>query len=424
MFSTPFIRNLGSMGGAQIAMRVSRLLATIVLTRLLSPNDFGLAAIVLTTHELVALFTRNGIAAQVVRAEPNAVAQTAETAYWLSWIACGGLALAQALIALPVMWIYDDARLALPIALMGLVHLATPLCHIQCVMMQREGRLGRIALASGLQVSADNILTGIFALMGFGMWAIVLPKLLVAPIWVVVTRYGHDWRPASRWWPANGLVGWREALGFSRHVLAVELMTTVQANVDNLIVGLTLGVEALGVYYFAFNAGLGITLGLVNAFGSAIYPHLCQVVGDRVQLAARYRQALRTSGLILVPLVLAQVLLAPIYVPLVFGEKWVVATPVLMLICLSALPRPFANACSQLLKAIGRPDIEPRWQLALTVLLIAGVFLGSRFGIVGVAVAVLAVQGIVLTLFCLRAPRPYLRDTTQEWPRSPATVAV
>jgi PST family polysaccharide transporter len=405
--ATPFARNLGSLGGAQLAMRVSRLVTTIVLTRWLSPNDYGMAAVVLTVYELVALFTRNGISSTVVQASAEDLDTVAHTAYWLTWIVCAFLLVFQLIIAVPAAWLYHDTRLAVPIAAMGLIYLATPLSCIQCAMMLREGRAGRIALAGGAQVIADNILTAIFAMLGMGMWAIVLPKLLVAPIWTVLTRYGHARRPRGIK-SHDFLVGWRDIARFSRHVVGVEIMTTIQANIDNLLVGYFLGMQALGVYYFAFNAGLGITLGLVNAFGVAVYPHLCQVRANRSQLSVRYRDSLKTLGMIVIPLILLQVALAPIYVPLVFGGKWATAIPVLMLICLSALPRPFASTCSQLLKAIGRPDIELRWQLALTAVLTIALTIAAQFNILVVAGAVLVVQTVMLAGFCLLAPRPFI----------------
>jgi teichuronic acid exporter len=292
----------------------------------------------------------------------------------------------------------------LPVALMGLIYLATPLCNIQAAFLQRGGRLGRVALTGAVQVITDNVLTAAFAALGLGMWAIILPKLLVAPIWVIGIRTAHAWRPQRGW----SLEGWHDIVRFSRNVIGVEMMTTLQANVDNLIVGSCLGVEALGIYYFAFNAGLGITLGLVNSFGVAVYPHLCEARAEPALLTARYRSSLRTLGGIVVPLVLLQVVLAPVYVPIVFGAKWAPAIPVLMLICLSALPRPFAATCSQLLKAVGRPDIELRWQVALTVLLVAGLLIGTQWGILGAASAVLLVQGGVLTAYVWHAPRRFV----------------
>jgi teichuronic acid exporter len=402
--SSRFVRNMSSMGLAQLAIRLSRLVTTVILARLLPMGDYGLAAVVLTVYEIVALFTRNGISAKVVQASPDDVEVVARTAHTLTWIACSGLFVAQLLIALPVAWLYQDDSLALPVALMGLIYLATPLCNIQAAFLQREGRLGRVALTGAVQVITDNVLTAVFAALGLGMWAIILPKLLVAPIWVIGIRTAHAWRPQRGW----SLEGWRDIVRFSRNVLGVEMMTTLQANVDNLIVGSCLGVEALGIYYFAFNAGLGITLGLVNSFGVAVYPHLCEARAEPALLTARYRNSLRTLGGIVVPLVLLQVVLAPVYVPIVFGAKWAPSIPVLMLICLSALPRPFAATCSQLLKAVGRPDIELRWQVALTVLLVAGLLIGTQWGILGAASAVLLVQGGVLTAYVWHAPRRFV----------------
>ncbi len=299
-------------------MRVARLLSTVIIARTLSAGDFGLAAVVLTVYELVAVFTRNGIAARVIQARPDEVERVARTAHWLTWIICLGLMLVQALVALPFAHLYGAPSLALPIALMGLIYLATPLSIMQTVFMEREGRVGRIAFAGALQMITDNVLTVIFALAGLGMWAIVLPKLLVAPIWVVVNRTGHAWRAP----PGFTLAGSREILSFSRHVLGSEMLTTLQANVDNLLVGYFLGVQALGVYYFAYNAGLGITLGLVTSFAVAVYPHLCEVRSDPASLTARYRESLRMLGLIVVPMIVAQVALAPFYVPIVGIEHY------------------------------------------------------------------------------------------------------
>ncbi len=403
-----FARNLGAMGIAQLVTRVSRLLTTIILARLLLPADYGMAAVVLTVYELVALFTRNGISAKVVQADASEVEAVAQTAYNLTWLVCGGLMLAQFALAVPLAQLYGNPDLALPIAMMGLIYLATPLCNIQAAFIQRDGRIGRIAFAGGLQVTVDNALTAIFALLGMGMWAILLPKLLVAPIWVIINRTGHAWRPRGGW----SLAGWRDIARFSRNVLGIELMTTIQANIDNLIVGYFLGIEALGIYFFAFNGGLGITLGLINSFGVAVFPYLSEVRNDAAALAARYRQSLQSLGLIIVPLVLLQSLLAPFYVPIVFGTKWVEAIPVLMIICLSALARPFASTCEQLLKTVGRPDIALRWQTTLTVLLVVGLVTGAQFGLVWVAVAVALVQTSVLTAYCLLAPRRFLAQAT------------
>ena len=408
LWNNPFVRNLSAMGAAQIAIRLSRLLTTIVLSRLLNSEAYGLAAIALTVYEFVAVFTRNGISSRVVQASEAEVEAVARTAHVMTWIVCIGLMAIQASAAYPIAWACHEPRLFAPIALMSLVYLATPLCSMQAAFQQREGRLGRIAFGGAAQVTVDNILTAIFALMGMGMWAIVLPKILVAPIWVIAVRYGHSWRPGAVSLKMESYKNWREITMFSRQVITVGIMTTFQANVDNIMVGYFLGVKALGVYYFAFNAGLGITLGLIGALAQAVFPHLCQVRLDPKALAIRYRESVGKLAIVVTPLVLLQAALAPIYVPLVFGHKWAAAIPILSIICLSALVRPFAAACSQLLTAVGRPDIELRWQTGLTIVLAVALLIASQISLMAVAAAVLIVQTVGLAAFFILAPRPFL----------------
>jgi teichuronic acid exporter len=113
-----------------------------------------------------------------------------------------------------------------------------------------------------------------------------------------------------------------------------------------------------------------------------------------------------------VGLILLQTAAAPLYVPIIFGHKWIEAIPVLCIICLSALARPFAALCSQLLKAIGAPQIEFRWQIMNTVAIVIAVLIGSSISIVAVATAVFIVQTIILGLFAYLVPRNVFSDLT------------
>ena len=405
-----FARNISSMALAQIGIRASRLLTVIVLTRMLTPADYGAAAIIMTTNELIVLFTRNGLDAAVVRAAPEEAEDLARSASWLFWMVCVALAFIQASLAIPVAMVFGNPELALPIALMGLINLLLPLCNMQAAMLQRESKVGRIARASAAQFMADNALSAIFALCGLGFWSIILPKLITAPIYVAMIRRASGWRVQDGFTTRH----WRQLAQFSRHIIGLELLATVQGTVDNLLVGYFLGVEALGLYYFAFNAGLGILIGLLNSFAVAVYPHLCAVLGDREQLGRRFRQTLRLLGTIVVPLVLLQAALAPLYVPVVFGEKWRAAIPVLMLVSLSALARPFGSATAQLLRAVGRPDVDLRWQMMITSVLIACLLVAVQFNVVAVAAAVLVAQTVMLTLYSLRAPTAFIGSVLRQ----------
>ena len=392
-----FIRNLSWMGLSEVGIRVSRLVATVILARFLTDQDYGLAAIVLTTHQFIRVFTRNGILNKIIQADDADVDEICKTAYWLNWMLSGVLFVGQVAIAFLIAAAYDNASLVMPICAIAATYLVYPLGLVQAALVQRQNQMRVWSLANLLQVGTDNLLTGLFALLGMGMWAIVLPKLLTAPILVVVVWRHCNWRPVYGF----TLKKWRNIINFGTRVLGVEWLTTLRENIDYLLIGRFLSIEALGVYYFAFNAGLGISLSVINAIKISLYPDLCKARADWQRLRGRYISGLRTIAKVIVPLVVLQSCLAPVYVPIVFGEKWVTqgAVPILILICLSAIPRPFADAASLLLRAVDKPQLELRWNVIFTTLLAGSVMVGAQWGIQGVAIAVFAIHIGVLPLY-------------------------
>ncbi|MGL4881215.1 MAG: oligosaccharide flippase family protein, partial [Waterburya sp.] len=272
----PFNRNLRWLGLSGAVIRVTRLLTTIVLARFLTSHDYGLVAIVLTVNDIVRVFTRNGIGTRLIQAPAENIQHLAQSAYWLNWAISIALFIIQCLAAFPLAWFYRDEQLILPICAMAVSLLLLPHGLVQAALVQRENRLKAIAVVEMIQFSTDNILSLIFAIAGWGMWAIILPKLLVPPIWVYIMLKNHSWRPKLKF----TTVGWGDLLRFGRNVLGVELLNNLRGNLDYLIVGRFLSIEALGIYYFAFNAGLGISLGIITSIKSALLPHLCDARDD------------------------------------------------------------------------------------------------------------------------------------------------
>lgn len=412
------LRNMGWSAAAEAMIRVSRLLTAVILARFLMPEDYGLAAIALTTNELVKVLTNTGFGQRIVRATDDELGAVCNTAWRLNWLVCGGLFILQSLVAAPVAWFYGEPRLAWMIAGLGLVYLMMPFGLVQCFLVMRDNRLKINALVSGAQVTCDNLLTAALAVMGLGPWAVVLPKVIVGPIWVIGMRRARCWQPT----PEAGLTHWRDFVGYGRAILGTEIVKTLRLYADRLIIGAALGVEAVGVYYFAFSAGLGISMAFVAAFTLALFPHLCESLSDPAALRRRWTGAVGLCAAVVIPLIGLQAALAPWYVPLVFGERWAGAVPVLALLCLSALPRPFAEGAGQLLRAVGRPEVEMRFNMAFTALYMAAVGIGLPFGLTGVAGAVLAVHLIVLPPYTWWVARTVLPRPTPSPAPAPASA--
>ncbi|RBP51423.1 lipopolysaccharide biosynthesis protein [Arenicella xantha] len=391
-----FLRNLGWLGVSEMFVRVTRLVTAVVLARLMDPVVFGVAALVLTVNELIRVFNRNGIGAKIVQCHADELDSITNTAYRLNFVFCVSLFIVQCLLAYPLAQFYELPELVPMLQVLSLTYLLMPFGMVQAALVQRAQRMKVAALIDGGQVGIDNVMTACLALMGLGPWAIILPKFLTSPIWVLGYRRALKWSPTGRFFRLDQ---WRDVLQFGRYYLTIEILKTARLNLDNMIIGRVLGLEALGIYYFARNAGLGFSLTLINAINSALYPNLCEVKHDISALKSRFLRNMRQIALIVFPLITLQAGLAFIYVPIVFGEQWVDAVPILTLLCLSALPRPLAESGSALAMATDRIRLDYYWNALFTTMFIVAVWLTSSSGLLVIAATIFGLYLVTHPLY-------------------------
>ena len=397
--SNQFVRNIGWLGLSEILYRVARIGLVIIAVKFLTPYDYGLGAILMTVREYSLTFSNIGITAKIIQAEEQELEALCNSGYWLNWTIFVSLFIIQCLASYPISLFYKTHDIILPICVSSIVYLLWPITTIQKTLIQRENRFKIIAFTDTIQNMVATILCTVFAVLGMGVWSFVIPILLVPFIEVYMYYKHHSWRQRKGFTTKY----WHEIFSFGKNLLGVNLFRTLRNNLDYLIIGHFIGVKELGVYFFGFNTGLGISLSIINSINSAILPHLCEARNDWNEFKRRYFSSLKTISFVIIPFVLLQSSLAPFYVPIVFGEKWIPATPILVLICLSAIPRPFADAASQLLVAIDKPELDLRWHFIFTGIFTVAVLIGVYWNVIGVAASVLLVHVICLPIFTVWA---------------------
>jgi PST family polysaccharide transporter len=276
---------------------------------------------------------------------------------------------------------YNSPDLPWLLMALALSYLIYPFAMVQVYRVQRSNDLRFLGVMNGGVVSMDNLLCAALAVAGCGVWSVVIPKLIVAPLWVI----GFRWYAAKQRLIDTGGKGWGIAtkvsrvafsdylpvLTFSRFVMGAELIKALRNNLDIFIVGKALGLEALGLYAFAKNAGLGISMTLGSAFSTAFYTHICKIRNLKLSaraghdagsfdLAHAFRDVLLLCLCVLSPVILLQALLAPYYIPLLFGGRWDGAVLLVTVLCLSAIPRVFADMYLLRVRASGQTRLEFR----------------------------------------------------------------
>ncbi len=374
------------LGAAEMGNRILRVLVGVVLARKLSTSEFGAIALVFTTFELVRIFIHNGLGARIIQSRDDELDEVCCAVDRINWVVGVIMFAVQLAVAWPTQYVFG-ANVAVLLAALSVVHLICPIGIARSCVAQRGEQHGFIAATNFFQITGENICMAACALAGFGVWSAVVPKVVIAIGNVAVIRaVAPTYRavPVSR----ERLL---EMFHFGRVVFATESLNTFRANADNLIVGKFLGIEAFGLYVFAFNNGSGIASGLASALGQAALPYMSKGDGG-ADVAARFRKAVAVMSLIVMPLIVLQVSLAPWYVPLIYGAKWTPAVPAVMLMSLGALSRPLIVATSLLLRITGAVALEWRMSQANALLFLVAIVGGLPFGVSGVAACVAIVN--------------------------------
>lgn len=399
------VRSTGLITAAEAINRITRIATVIALARWLSIPEFGLAAAALTTHELTRMFIQNGLGTRIVVASAGDVEATAHAVYRLNWLLGVSLAVIQVALAWPVARWFGEPRLALAIALLATVHVVYPWSMAHVYLAQRATDWRTIGLGIAGAAAIDNLMTAALALAGAGLWAIVVPKIITAVLWVIWHRRRTTWHATA----APTAFFYRPLVAYGLRVLAVEVLSSLRNHADKGLVALAFGPAAFAVYAFASNIGRGITLSISTSLGHLILPHVTRG-RDVGRLATAYGQGLLVAVLTTAPVTILLAAAAPWLVPLLFGAKWASAAEIVSFLALASTGQPVILTASQLLRSLDRTGSDLAIGALMTIATFGGLVAGVPFGLPAAAalcaVAQLSVAGGVLA-FSLSAARQH-----------------
>lgn len=405
----PLMRGLAAFGSAEMIGRIVRLLTTLVIARQLSPAIVGTAALALSLFELCRVFMNIGAGQRIIAASAAELAATCNSAHRLFWAWSLVVAAVQLLIAAVLALGFGQADAGWMLAALALVYPFMPGGLVQVHLAMREGRNAGIARTAAIQVVADQLRTAALLLAWPSPWAVVLPKLLTAPVWLVLTRRNRPWAPDA----AQGLAPLTGLVRFGGGVLLADALAALRTQADNLIIAATLGPVALGSYYFAFNAGLGIVTALAGAFGTVAFPLLC-----RADDPVRALRGQLLGGLALfATLIAVQALAAPYYVPILFGAHWAFAAPLVAILCVAGIGQLVAVIAANWLRANGASARDALRSLWVCAAALGGLWIGAQSGSITAAATGLVAGTLVASLITLiTILRPALASPHQEQP--------
>lgn len=369
---------------------------TATLTRLLGPEEFGLVAIAFVVVTMFDLLTRVGFGASVIR-RAELDRRVTSTFFWAALgfgIVAGGLAAALATPTATLAGAVEAAPLVAVAALTLPLNLAS---RVAGGLVVRDLRFRANAAIDMSSIVVHGVVAIVLALAGAGAWAIVIGQVARSAFGLVAYLVASGFRPALVFDP--GVV--REDLGFNLNLLAGDVVSYGNRNLDYWFVGNRLGSAALGVYYVAYVLP-SLLRQRLNAIGhDVLFPVASKMQDDLERLGSAYLRVVRLVSFLVLPVMLGLATVADLAVRIGFGSGWEEAVAPMRLIAIASGIMGVGVVARPIFAAIGRPGIMVVAGLVGLVVLVGGLTFSWNGGtLVSVAAAVLAASivesGIVL----------------------------
>lgn len=357
-----------------------------ILARILLPVDFGLMAMVIAVIAFAQVFADMGVSNAIIHQQEISQEQLSSL-YWLNLLASMGLSLTLCAVSPWLAQWYQAPALQPLLAVMSLFFVLTAAGQQLRVVAEKQLRfaiLAKIELVAALCGFAAAVF---MAWMDVGVWALIVALLVSAAVtstlaWCLLA---NGWRPlwCLRWGEIQSFVR------FGLYLIGSNLMNALNSNMDVLLGGRLLGVNALGAYSLPRELSLrlaGVTNPIITRVG---LPVMAQSQRQPEVLRSVYLQTIGMSTAINFPLYLAMAVFAPEVVALFFGPQWGEAISLLRILALWGMFRSVINPIGSLIYAVGRADLSWKWNSALLFFIAPTIWMGAQAGTAGLSLALL-----------------------------------
>jgi lipopolysaccharide exporter len=331
-------------GAGRWTARLLGFVTTIVIARLLLPEDLGLVATALIVVGLLDTLVYLGTDKYLIRL-PAPDRADYDTAWTLRLILISAAAALIFLSAHGAASYFEDARLARVLQVLALASLLRGFTNIGLTIYRRDLQFGRIALVVIGQRVVGAVATMVCAFVLHNYWAIVIGEVAFRVAELALSYLVQRYRPRFV------MARFRQQWEFCKWIVSRNLAGFVQGRVDQFVVARFFGVEQLGFYAMGLRLA-GLPTYLVEPVGMPVYAGLAKKQDDRVQLARSLEQVIGATAAIVLP---AATLVAALSEPLViglFGVKWQsavpLAAPLVFTVAMAALVEPVTTTLTLL----------------------------------------------------------------------------
>lgn len=321
---------------------------SIVLSRMITPAEFGLTGMLTIFISIATIITNSGLASALVF-DKKSDEDDYTTVFLFNAFVSISLYVLIYMCAPLIARFYNEPLLISLTRWISLVFVFNAISIIQntILVINLDFKTQSIIKLTSLIISV--VVAIILALFGWGVYSIVAQTLVQALVASFLFWYKSSWRPTGRFTKKSFLKLWN----YGSKILFSNLFTSLVQNVDNLLIGKIFQPTTLGLFVRAKSTKAIPENIFTLAFQTSIFPILSKLNEDRIEHRKKHLQFFKIGSYFIFPLVLVFFFFTPELIRFLYGKNWVGAIPYLQIISFSIIPYFLGILFNQTLLSLG-----------------------------------------------------------------------
>lgn len=343
-----FIWRFAERCGAQVV----QLVVSIVLARLLAPTDYGTVALMNVFISILGIFVTCGLGNALIQ-KKDADNTDFSSVFYAQMVLCIIIYLLLFISAPFIANFYEIPEMTAMIRVLGLTLIVGGVKNIQTSYVSKTMQFKRFFFATlGGTIGASVVGIGM-ALIGFGVWALIVQSLFNNIVDTIILWITVKWRPIK----AFSFQRLKRLFSYGWKLLVSSLIDTVYNNLRSLLIGKIYSSSDLA-YYNKGKSWPDLFVSNVNSsIDSVLLPTMSAAQDNTKTVKAMTRRAIKTSTYVMAPLLMGLAFCGTPLVKLVLTEKWLPLVPFMTIFCITYMFYPVHTANLNAIKAMGRSDL-------------------------------------------------------------------
>lgn len=331
---------------------VGSMLSLVVLARLLDPVDFGIYGFVLVTLAIPEAIACNSLNESLIQ-RPELTKGHSNSVFGLSLFFATLFFLIIVMGAPLIEDFFGQDGLAPYLWVMSAGLFLGALTAVPAGHLQRRLAFKEVALVDVLGTLVAAVVGIVLAVWLQNAWALLIMELSRRVVRMLAFCWFDKWLPSLSFSMEN----LKDLAAFNFASVSLRLITVLERSIPQAVIGMFLGPAALGMFNLAIRVQEQAGAALISPFGAIALPFASKSQANRELLHKLLRGAITVATFVAYPAFLGAVAIAPVAVPIVFGEKWIGAIGAIQISLLIGIRRPTSTFDAGVLKGVGRPDL-------------------------------------------------------------------